>query len=66
MYKMDRTVGKAMTYKEAEKEKLFPLEISLKQRLDEVWYLTCIAYNIDPKNPPKMDKTVGSSRKHAK
>ena len=66
MYKMDRTVGKVIPDKEDEKEKLFPLEASLKQRLDEVWCLTCRAYNIDPKNPPKMDKTVGSSRKHAK
>lgn len=66
MNKMDKTVGKAVTHKEAEKEKIFPLETSLKQRLDEVWYLTCRAYNIDPKNPSKMDKTVGSSRKHEK
>ena len=64
MYKMDKTVGKAMTHKEAEKEKLFPPETTSKERLDETWYLTCKAYGIDPENPPKMDKTVGSSRKH--
>ena len=65
MYKMDKTVGKAMTHKEAEKEKLFPPETTAKERLNEAWYLTCQAYGIDPEIPPKMDKTVGSSRKHA-
>ena len=64
MYKMDKTVGRAMTHKEAEKEKLFPPETTAKQRLNEAWYLTCLAFGIDPENPPKTDKTVGSSRKH--
>lgn len=64
MYKMDKTVGKAMTHKEAENEKLFPPETTAKERLDEAWYLTCQAYGIDPENPLRMDKTVGSSRKH--
>ena len=65
MYKIDKTVGRAMTHKEAEKEKLFPPETTAKQRLNEAWYLTCQAYGIDPDNTPKMDKTIGSSRKHA-
>ena len=64
MYKMDKSFGKAMTHEEAEKEKIFPPETSLKQRLNEAWHLTCMAYGFDPNNPPKFDKTVGSSRKH--
>ena len=64
MYKMDKTVGRAMTHKEAEKEKLFPPESTAKERLDQAWYLTYQAYDIDPENHPKIDKTVGSSRKH--
>ena len=56
MYKMDKTVGKAMTHKEAEKEKLFPPETTAKERLNEAWYLTCQAYGIDPENPPKWIK----------
>ena len=55
-----------MTHKGAEKEKLFPLETTAKERLNEAWYLTCQAYGIDSGNPPKMDKTVGSSRKHTR
>ena len=64
MQKMDKTLGKGMTHDEAEKRKLFPKETSLKQRLNEVWHLTCMAYGLDPNNPPKLDKTVASSRKH--
>ena len=28
------------------------------------WYLTCMAYGIDPKNPPKMEKVPVGMRKH--
>ena len=40
MYKMDKTVGKAMTHKEAEKEKLFPPKTTSKERLDELLYFS--------------------------
>jgi hypothetical protein len=63
MYRMDKTTGKGMTHKEAEKSKIFPAEVSYGQRLAEAWYLTCMAYGINPENPPKMDKNFGSSRK---
>ena len=66
MFKMDKTFGKAMSHAEAEKEKLFPPGTSLKQRLNEAWYLTCIAYGLDPDYPPKFDRSIGSSRKHKK
>lgn len=66
MYKMDKIVGKGMSHKEAEINKRFPPETTYGQRLAEAWYLTCMAYGIDHKNPPKMDKTFGSSRKHEK
>jgi len=62
---MDKTTGKAMTHNEAEKNKIFSAEISYSQRLAEAWYLTCMAYGIDPKNPPRMDKNFASSRKHS-
>jgi hypothetical protein len=65
MYKMEKTIGKGKTHKMAEKDKLFSPETSYGKRLAEAWYLTCMAYGIDYKNPPKMDKTFGSSRKQA-
>jgi hypothetical protein len=63
MYKMDKTIGKLTTHNELEKTKLFSPETTYGQRLAEAWYLTCMAYGIDYKNPPKMDKTFGGSRK---
>lgn len=63
MYKMDKTIGRLTSQNELEKDKLFPPETTYGQRLAEAWYLTCMAYGIDYKNPPKMDKTFGSSRK---
>lgn len=64
MYKMDKTIGKGMSFKEAEDQNLFPKETTISERLNQAWYLTCTAYGIDPLNPPKMDKSVSSSRKH--
>jgi hypothetical protein len=66
MFKMDKTTGSSLTHKQAEINKLFPAEASVMQRLSEGWYLSCIAYGIDPQNPPKMDKHFGTSRKHKK
>jgi hypothetical protein len=63
MFKMDRTVSKKLTHEEAEKANLFSDDISYGQRLAEGWYITCMAYGIDYKNPPKMDKTFSSTRK---
>ncbi len=37
---------------------------SLSERLAAAWILTCKAYKIDPANPPKMDRTFFSMRKH--
>jgi hypothetical protein len=65
MYKMDKSIGKGKTFAEAEKDKIFPKETTPAERLQQSWYLTCMAYGIDPLNPPKMDKTISSSRKHA-
>ncbi len=65
MYKLDKTICKALTNEEAEKNKKFSAETPLAERLRQAWYLTCMAYGIDPENPPKMDKTVFSMRKHA-
>ena len=64
MYKIDKTVGKRMSFKEAEEQKLFSKDTTVSERLKQAWYLTCTAFGIDPLNPPKMDKSIGSSRKH--
>lgn len=41
----------------------------LKERLHEAWILICKAYNIDPENPPKMEKRMffaGTHKDHQK
>ena len=64
MYKMDKSIVKLMSHKEAEKENRFSADTALSERLRQAWYLTCMAYAIDPEHPPKMDKTIFSMRKH--
>ena len=63
MYKMDRLYSKAQTFADAEKDKLFLKTDSLSERLNQAWYLTAMAYGIDPQHPPKMQKHLVIIRK---
>ncbi len=63
MYKMNRSYLKVQTFASAEKDKLFLSTDSLSERLSQAWYLTAMAYGIDPQNPPKMQKVLVSIRK---
>ena len=65
MYKLDKTFAATKTFEEAEQSKKFSDEVPLSERLKQAWYLTCMAFGIDPENPPKMDKALFSMRKHA-
>ncbi len=38
-------------------------DASVSERLRAANYLNAIVYNFDPKNPPKLDKSVFSMRK---
>jgi hypothetical protein len=65
MFKLDRTVGKGQTHEEASKiQKDYWKSKTVEERLAAVMYLNSIAYNFDINNPPKMDRTTFSSRKH--
>ena len=64
MYKLDRTAYKIQSFEEADNNKLFWLEKSPAERWAAAWYLTCCAYNIDYKNPPRLDKNVFNMRKN--
>lgn len=65
MCKMGKSVSVTKTYADAESDKKFAKDVPLDERLRQAWYLTCMAYGIDPLDPPKMDKTVFSVRKHS-
>ncbi len=66
MYRLDKTIFKAQTFAEAEKENVFSKKVTLSERLNQGWYLTAMAHGIDPYSPPKMIKEFVSSRKHKK
>ena len=66
MYKLDKTVFKAQTFAESERENVFEKNVSLSERLNQGWYLTAMAHGLDPNDPPKMIKKFVSTRKHNK
>jgi hypothetical protein len=63
-YRLDKTVFKMQTVAEAENSNIFEESVAPYERLNQGWYLSAIAYGIDPINPPKMIKKFISSRKH--
>jgi predicted metal-binding protein len=63
MYKLDKTVVKAQSFKEAEKYDLFSKDVSLEDRLRQAFHLTCTIYGIKPGTPLKIDRSVFSARK---
>jgi hypothetical protein len=64
MYKLDRTAFSIKTFKEADNNRAYWLSKTPAERWAAAWYLTCCAYGIDYKNPPKLDRTAFSMRKN--
>jgi hypothetical protein len=64
MFKLDRTAFKIQTFEEADNNRAYWLSKTPAERWSAAWYLTCCAYNIDPKNPPRLDRNVFSQRKN--
>lgn len=62
-YRFDKTAFKAMTFEEADMANIYGIDTSYGERLRQAWYLISIAYGFDIENPPKLDRTVFSSRK---
>ena len=65
MYKLDKTLSKIQTHAETERSKVFAKDVPLGERIKQAWYLTCMAYGIDPENPPRMIKEITGMRKHS-
>lgn len=61
---MDKTAFKVHTLEEADNAMRDFNNHTFRERLHIYWYLTSIAYKFDLNNPPKMDKTVFSMKKH--
>jgi hypothetical protein len=63
-YRLDKTYGKAQTIEEADKNREYWLQMSVKERLKAAWYLISCAYGFDLEKPPRLDKMAFSMRKH--
>jgi len=63
-FKLDRTAFKMGKQENAEPPGKYWKTKTPMERLAAAMYLNSIAYNYDIDNPPKMDRTVFSMRKH--
>ncbi|MET3128667.1 hypothetical protein ABID42_003786 [Arcicella rosea] len=62
--KLDRNFFKMGSHLESGDNRNFWKDKTIIERLEASFYLNSISYNFDIKNPPKMDKTLFSHRKH--
>jgi len=63
-YRLDRTKFKMQSFQEADMQYDFWKKKSLEERLSAAYYLISVAFDFDINNPPRMDKTAFSMRKH--
>ena len=63
-YRLDKTYFKAQSFKEADNNIEYWRTKSVSERLQASWFLTCHAYGYSSEDPPGMDKTAFSMRKH--
>ncbi len=64
-YRLDRAKFKTQTFKEADNQFNYWRKKSVKERLTAAYYLISIAYNFKLNNPPRLNKTIFSTRKLA-
>lgn len=63
--KLDRTAFHMGTYEETEQYHAECHPKTLEERLRNAMYLNSIAFQFDINNPPRLDRTVFSTRKHS-
>ena len=64
-FRLDRTKFKMQTFKEASHQLKYWKSKTIEERLRAAYYLISVAYNFDINNPPKLDRTAFSMRKHS-
>ncbi len=62
-FRLDKTVFKAQSFAQAEKDKLFPKDTPVADRLKMAFHLTCTIFGIKEGDPLKVDKTEFAARK---
>ncbi len=63
-YRLDKSAFRLQSFEEASNNKEYWLSKSPSERWHAAWYLICSAYNLDPNNPPRLDRSVFSMRKN--
>ena len=64
-FRLDRTAFHAGTHAEAEAYHRQQQPATMADRLRAAQYLNSVAFNFDPHNPPRLDRTAFSCRAHA-
>jgi hypothetical protein len=64
MFRLDRTIGKGQTHKDAADHAAYWRSKTVEERFAAAMYLNSIAYNFDPDNPPRLNRNAFSTRKH--
>ena len=62
-FKLDKSVLKAQSFEEADKNKRFDKDVSLADRLKMAFHLTCTIYGFKEGDSLKIDRTIFSVRK---
>jgi hypothetical protein len=63
-FRLDRTAFHAGTHKETERYHARNQPETAVDRLKAAAYLNSVAFNYDLNNPPRLDRTTFTSRKH--
>jgi hypothetical protein len=63
-FRLDRTAFRATNHEEKGNDRAYWLSKTPDERLAAAFYLNSVAYNFDIDNPPRLDRTIFSMRKH--
>ncbi|HEY0109771.1 MAG TPA: hypothetical protein VGB67_09100 [Fibrella sp.] len=64
-YRLDRTAFHAGTHEQTEQYHAASQPVTYAERLRVAAYLNSVAYRYDLENPPRLDRTAFSARKHS-
>ncbi len=64
-YRLDRTQFKMQSFQEADMQQEYWKKQSSVERLQAAYYLISVAFNFNLNNPPRLDRTAFSMKKHS-
>ena len=63
-YRLDRTQFKMQSFQEADMQYDYWKKQTIEERMRAAYYLISVAFDFDINNPPRLDRTKFSMRKH--